>query len=425
MRFETNFNGLTPDKNAMIKKVKVEQLRPGIFVHDFNCDWKTGNHILDPSKINSTKIIDILISWGIKEVYIDTDRGLDVSEAKTSIELNSETDKALQQMAAKKPKAPKNIPLREELAVAKNIKRQATTIINTAMGDAMAGKPVETEGAYGLIEEMDKSITRNRDALVLLTRIRNKDEYTLMHSISVGAYILNYCNTYKLPHQLTMNLAIGGLFHDIGKTKIPLNILNKPGKLTDEEFTEMKRHAEYSAAILKDSNNLPEEACDIALHHHERYDGNGYPHGLKGDEITFGSQLAAIADVYDALTSDRCYKKGIDRVEGLRKLYEWSEFHFNKDLTYKFIRCIGVYPIGTCVQLASERIGVVIGSTENVIQPIVRIFYDNRKKLPMPTHDLDLSTTEDKVVKYEDGDKWDIKKMHIFEDAIATEILPA
>ncbi len=409
----------------MIKKIKVEQLRPGIFVHDFNCGWKTGNHILDPNKINSTKIIDILISWGIKEVYIDTDRGLDISKAKTTIELKSETDKALRQMAAKKPRSPKNIPLREELAVAKNIKKQAIIIINSAMRDAMAGKPVETEGAYELIEKMDKSIMRNRDALVLLTRIRNKDEYTLMHSISVGAYILNYCSTYKLPHHLTVNLAIGGLFHDIGKTKIPLTILNKPGKLTNEEFTEMKRHAEYSAAILKDSRTLPEAACDIALHHHERYDGNGYPHGLKGDEITFGSQLAAIADVYDALTSDRCYKKGIDRVEGLRKLYEWSEFHFNKDLTYKFIRCIGVYPIGTCVQLASGRIGVVVGSTENVTQPIVRIFYDNRKKLPMPAHDLDLSITDDKVIKYEDGDKWDIKKMHIFEDDIATEILPA
>ncbi len=374
--------------------------------------------------INSIKIIDILISWGIKEVYIDTDRGADIAEAKTVIELKSDTDSALRKLAEKKPAAPKNIPLREEIAVAKNIKKQATNIINKAMQQAKGGQPVDTEGAYQLIEKMDKSILRNRDALVLLTRIRKKDEYTLMHSISVGAYILNFCNAYKLSHKKTMALAIGALFHDIGKTKIPLKILNKPGKLTDEEFAEMKRHAEYSAAILKNTKNLPAEAYDIALHHHERYDGNGYPHGLKGDEISFGSQLAAIADVYDALTSDRCYKKGIDRVEGLRKLYEWSEFHFNKDLTYKFIRCIGVYPIGTCVQLASERVGVVIGSTENVLQPVVRLFYDNHKKLPMPVHDLDLSLTEDKVIKYEDGDKWDVKEMHIFDSDIEAEILP-
>jgi predicted transcriptional regulator len=179
-------------------------------VHDFNCDWKTENRILDPTLIRSNKIIDILLSWGIKEVYIDTEKGLDVEEAKTTIELKSETVSALHKLAVKKPTVASNIPLREELAVAKNIKKQAINIINQAMGDAQAGNPVDTEGANQLIEKMDKSIMRNRDALVLLTRIRKKDEYTLMHSISVGAYILNFCNAYKL----------GSSLFQVGKLKL-------------------------------------------------------------------------------------------------------------------------------------------------------------------------------------------------------------
>ena len=285
------------------------------------------------------------------------------------------------------------------------------------------GRPLEFGSAIELVEKMDASLVRNKDALVLLTRIRRKDEYTLMHSISVGAYVLNFCNLNKYPHKQTMGLAIGALFHDIGKTKIPLEILNKPGKLTDAEFVVMKKHSVYSAHVLKHSHGLPKEAYDMGLHHHERYDGTGYPDGLKGDEISFGSQLCAIADVYDALTSDRCYKVGIDRIAGLRKIYEWSEYHFNKELAYKFIRSIGVYPIGTCVKLESGRIGVVVGSTESADQPVVRVFYDENKQAPLLVHDLDLLHTEDRVSMYEDAEKWDLKKMKIFGD-VSEDLFP-
>ncbi|MBI5556384.1 MAG: HD-GYP domain-containing protein [Deltaproteobacteria bacterium] len=403
----------------MIKKVKVEKLRPGIFVHDFNTDWNSGNLLTNQTLIRDVKIIDILHSWGIKEVYIDTDKGFDVSDAKPALEARLDTDSALREMAREKPAAASNFPLKEEILLAKKIKKQAVNVIMKAMETVREGKPLETENAYQLIVQMEKSIARNRDALVLLTRIRRKDEYTLMHSISVGAYIINFCNFFKLPLKRTLSLAIGALFHDIGKTRIPLAILNKPGKLDDKEFAEMKRHSLYSAEILQNARNLPREAFDMGLHHHERYDGTGYPDGLLGEAIKSGSQLVAIADVYDAITSDRCYRNGMDRVEGLRKLYEWCEYHFNKDLTHKFIRSIGVYPIGTCVRLESGRIGVVVGSTESMAQPVVRIFFDDEKKSAVAGHDLDLSKTDDQVVGYEESDKWDIKGMNIFEEITA------
>jgi len=192
-------------------------------------------------------------------------------------------------------------------------------------------------------------------------------------------------------------------------------------------FFKQKTAYEISACLVgsemcirdRSTEGLPAEAYDIGLHHHERFDGNGYPHGLQGDKITFGSQLAAIADVFDALTSDRCYKKGIDRVAGLRKLYEWSEFHFNKELTYQFIRSIGVYPIGACVKLESERIGVIIGSTDDVVRPVVRVFYDDRKKNSVPVYDLDLSQSDDGVQGYEDPQKWQEQRAKLFDDVQA------
>ncbi|MBC8318373.1 MAG: HD-GYP domain-containing protein [Desulfobulbaceae bacterium] len=400
----------------MIKKITIDQLKPGVFIHDFDSGWHTENLFINQTLVKNVKTIDIIRSWGIKEVYIDTERGLDIDAAKTAREVRDETDKSLHELAKADPSSSYYIPLKEEIAIAENIKKEAASVIQRATANILAGEPLETEDAFQLIEKMGDSVTRNKDALILLTRIRQKDEYTLMHSISVGSLVLSFCYFAKIPHEMTLNLAVGALFHDIGKTRIPLEILNKPGKLTDSEFEEMKRHAEYSAEVMVNATNLPHEAFDMGLHHHERYDGTGYPDGLKGEEIGYGSQVAAICDVYDAITSARCYKGGMESILALRKLYEWSNYHFNKDLTYKFIRCIGVYPIGTCVRLESDLIGVVVGSTDNVLQPIVRVFYNDKKKSAVPVYDRDLFKIGDKVASYEDPGKWDLGKLKIFDD---------
>ncbi len=197
---------------------------------------------------------------------------------------------------------------------------------------------------------------------------------------------------------------------------IPDEILNKPGKLNHLEFEIIKKHVEYSEEVLQDAIGLPDDARDMGLHHHERFDGHGYPHGLKGKEISYASQITSICDVYDAITSDRCYKDGMESVTALRKLYEWSDYHFNKDLTYKFIRCIGVYPIGSCVKVEGDLIGVVIGSTESLAQPVVRVFYNDNKQDQVPVYDLDLSSTNQQVLCYEDPNRWDFQQMEIFND---------
>ncbi len=399
----------------MIKKIKIEQLRPGIFVHDFNCDQSGENIFIDKSLIKSEKAVQIIQSWGIKEVYIDTDRGLDIEPAKRAGKVQQKTNKSLHKLAQKKElSASPSTPFKEEVKIARTIKNDAVDTVRQAMKTVQEGRNIDVGSAFQLVERMEESITRNKDALLLLTRMRKKDEYTLMHSISVSTLVLSFCNFSGIPYEMTINLAMGALLHDIGKTKIPDSILNKPGKLDEEEWAIMKKHAEYSAQVLAKTTELPPEAYDIALHHHERYDGTGYPHGLQGDTITFGSRITAICDVYDAITSEKCYRNGINRVKGLEKLYDWSDHHFDKELTYKFIQNIGVYPIGTCVRLENQLVGVVIESTENVLQPVVRIFYNDKKKAPVKVQEIDLSSVNINIASYDSPKNWPGNKIQTF-----------
>ncbi len=391
----------------MIKKVKTDELRVGVYVNDYICKRGNGKIYIAESFIQSEKAIQIIKAWDIEEVYIDTEKGLDVKPGESALEIRQKIDKKMRLEALRSRPQPSLTPLKEELTIARKIKEEAITTVKQAMNAVENGTTLQLGGTYQLIEKMEQSVTRNRDALLLLMRIRNKDEYTLQHSISVSSLMLAFCNFCGLTYDTTLNMAMGALFHDIGKTQIPLHILNKPGRLSPQEMEIIKKHTEYSAEVMALTKDLPYEAFDIALHHHERNDGSGYPHALKEDSIGFASKIASICDVFDALTSERCYKSGISRVSGLRKLYEWSDYHFDKELVYKFISLIGVYPIGTCVKLENGQIGVVTGSTENMLQPVVRLFYDDKKKAATKVREVDLLKEDINIENYESTESWD------------------
>lgn len=400
----------------MIKKVKVEDLKTGVFVHDFNCNWNGGNLYLEQSLIKNENVIDILKSWEIKEVYIDTEKGLDVNRSKTLHEAKKEFIGIEQTHKVARPL----VPLAKELQSAQQIALDAIKIVQQANQQVMGGKLPDVDSSYDLAKRMNESINRNRDALLLLTRIRTKDEYTLYHSISVSSLVMNMCHYCQISEQQTLDLAVGALFHDIGKTLVPQNILTKPSKLTAEEYCEIQRHVEHSVSLLSKAKGLPLECYDIALHHHERYDGKGYPHGLKKNQISYGAQLTAICDVFDAITSERCYKPGMDAVVGLRKIYEGGDIFFSKEITHDFIQSVGVYPVGTCVVLADGRSGVVVGSTENTMRPMVQVFYDENKKERIKPLKIDLSKTKDDITCYGDP-----KKFGLTSDQLLKKFLPS
>lgn len=391
----------------MIKRIRSEQLKPGMFIHDLNCGWIDHPFVFNAFLVKDEATIKTIVAYGIRELYIDTVAGLDVSDALTKEEVDSEIHEQIVRVAhAAKPPPP--APLHEEIVVARQVHSEANQVVHSIMTDIRLGKQIEVEKVEPVVERVTESIFRNKDALTSLSRIKQKDNYTFQHSVSVCALLVSFTHAMDYERDVIMEAGLGGLLHDIGKMKVPDAVLNKPGALTPAEFTVMQSHAALGRDLLKQTAGIPETAILVASQHHERFDGTGYPDKLKDDGISLFGQMAAIVDVYDALTSNRIYHKGMEPTAALKKLFEWSKFHFNEELVQHFIRVIGIYPVGSLVSLESGQLAVVVQQGEkNLLQPLVRVIFDLEKGFVTP-RDLDLADSQDRIVYHELPDKWGI-----------------
>ena len=210
------------------------------------------------------------------------------------------------------------------------------------------------------------------------------------------------------------SLGMAGLLHDIGKIAVPDVVLNKPGQLTDAEFDLVKAHPVRGWEILNASSGVDDVVLDVCLHHHERVDGKGYPDKLSGDALSLAARMGAVCDVYDAITSNRCYKVGWAPAEALRKMAEWQDGHFDKSVFHAFVKAVGIYPVGTLVKLKSGRLAVVIDqSKQSLLKPIVKVFFSSSSNTYITQEIMDLSQTHDAIACVEDEAKWgfDLRKM--------------
>jgi len=398
----------------MIKKISIQQLKPGMFIHDINCVWMEHPFLVGALKIKNDKTIEKIAGLGVREVYIDTLKGLDVIDAPTETEVNAEIEHKMIAMVQQVKPITTTSTLSEELKRSREVYGEANKIISNIMHDVRIGKQIEVERIDPVVEKMANSILRNKDALLSLCRIKNKDDYTFLHSVSVGALLISFAHALDFKRDVIKLLGVGGMLHDIGKTKVPNEILNKPGALTEEEFVIMKSHVVHGCSILRKSPGIAQVSFDVASQHHERFDGSGYPLGLKNSEMSVYGQMAAIVDVYDAITADRCYHKGMEPTVAIRKMFEWSKFHFNPKLLRTFIRIVGIYPVGTLVMLESGKIGVVIEQSEtDMTRPLVRIIFDAKKNYFIAPKNIDLAKPlgqggGDRIVNYESSAKWNI-----------------
>ena len=409
----------------MLKKVDSSQLKVGMYVHDLSCDWMTHPFVRNRFLLRSDDEIRKIVQAGIHDVVIDSGKGLDVQDAPTVAQARAETERELVQIAAAAPQVVTRVSLGMELARATQVRRQASSLVRTVMADVRLGKAVEIDRVQHTVQDITESILRNPGALVGLLRIKNKDDYTFLHSVSVCALMVAFCRSRGVDGATTHQAGLGGLLHDTGKALVPDSVLNKPGPLTPEEFALIKRHPRDGYDILCRSPELGAIPLDIALHHHERRDGSGYPDHLAGDAISELAQMAAIVDVYDALTSDRSYNRGIPAAEALRKIYEWSKFHFNPVFAQDFMRCVGIYPVGTMVMLESGRLAVVIEAHEsNLLAPKVNVFFSTKSKTYIKPETVDLSRGfgfggADKIVGHESAAKWQVDPMRFLSLADA------
>ena len=399
----------------MIKKIKVEQLKPGIFVHDFNCGWLHHPFLRNRVKITTDEEIEKNLHHQIREIYIDTDKGLDVDDAPTKPEVDQEIQTEITKIDEPEMPDRARVALREEIVTAKKLLDEVKKSTQLLMDDVKLGKQLDMRQAETIVEKMTESVLNNSAALTSLARIKSKDEYTYLHCIAVSALCISFGEHLRLDDRKIKALGIGGLLHDIGKVRIPIEILNKPGPLSEKEFEIMKQHVMHGDCILRQTGNIEEDSICVTAHHHERLDGTGYPERLKGDEISPFGQMAAIVDIYDALTSERCYKNPMAPTDALRKLFEWSDNYLNRDLVERFIGHLGIYPVGSVVRLQSGFIGVVVDHGEKgLLYPVVRALYDTRKEKEVSPFDIDLAKrgveeNADEIVGCEAPGKWNLR----------------
>lgn len=411
----------------MLKKVQVSQLREGMFIHELCGSWLSSPFWQKSFAIGDEKILIKVQKSSIKEAWIDTAKGLDVLEEP----VESIVKIAPEPMSSAPINLPKNpskriddfsavnqVSFAAEIGRAAEIVDQSKEAVCTMFNEARMGKAIESEQAMYLVEEIAGSVMRNPSALIGLARLKTADDYTYMHSVAVCALMIALSRQLNLSDEETREAGLAGLLHDIGKMSVPLDILNKPGRLTDDEFTSVKSHPLAGYEMLKEAQGVGEIALDVCLHHHEKLDGTGYPKGLKGEQISLYAKMGAVCDVYDAITSNRPYKPGWCPAESLRKMSEWTGWHFDEAVFQAFIRSIGIYPVGTLVQLQSGRLGVVIEQQagKSLLHPKVRVFFSTKSNTYITPVLLDLAGPglQDKIISREEASAWGIKDLNQF-----------
>ena len=396
----------------MLKKINVDQLTVGMHLKEF-CGswmehpfWRTGFVITDP------KDIAAVLNSSIKEVWIDTSKGMDVPGGTSAVsvdESEAQVDEQLQQIAVAPLRELAPVSMGVELERAAKICFNSKQAVISMFQEARMGKAVDIGGAQQLVEDISDSVARNPGALISLARLKTVDDYTYMHSVAVCAMMVGLAKQLGLDEAQTRSAGMAGLMHDLGKALMPMEVLNKPGKLSPTEFNVIKTHPSEGHRLLLTGLNVDPLILDVCLHHHEKTDGSGYPKGLKGDEISLFAKMGAVCDVYDAITSNRPYKSGWDPAESLRKMAEWANGHFDGKVFQAFVKSLGIYPIGSLVKLTSGRLGVVVEQTgKSLTTPSVKVFFSTKSNLRIPPQVIDLSLPgeTEKIVNREDPAKW-------------------
>lgn len=411
----------------MLRRLSREDVRLGMYIHSLEGPWfdhpfwRTRFLLTDPADLQA------LQDSGIAIVVVDESRSKAASPGRAD-QLRQVLERAIEEAAAipqsvktEAPKAARPIrvavppapkPPPEPCSVAAEIERAAETVdrskaaVRDLLNEVRLGRPAEIAKAIPVVEDITASVDRNPHALVSISRMRSKDEYTWYHSISVCALMVNLARQMGFEAPAVREAGLAGLLHDFGKVIVPDSVLKKPDVLTDLEFAMIREHPERGYAALR-AGGYSDVVTDVCLHHHERVDGAGYPHGLKGAQISTEAKMAAICDVYDAVTSRRPYKAATGPAESLASMFK-TKGHFDDAILAAFVRSVGIYPVGSLVRLKSDRLALVAGQDEaDTMRPLVRVFYCIKNRARIPAHDLDLAQNrDDSIVSREEPVKW-------------------
>lgn len=392
--------------SIMRKKIHVARLRLGMYLDGLCGSWMQHPFWRSTFTLSDAGDIRRIVESGITEVWIDTAKGVDVAPPAAA------PDPAIAASPARSEpdESPKPVSRLEELKRAAMICKQARKAVVSMFREARMGNAINAEAAGELVDEIASSVVRNPGALISLARLKTADDYTYMHSVAVCALMVALARQLGLNEQQVREAGMAGLLHDLGKAMMPAKVLNKPGKLSDDEYRVIKRHPVEGHRLLVEGRHVSDIVLDVCLHHHEKVDGSGYPDRLAGDQISLYAKMGAVCDVYDAITSDRPYKAGWDPAESIRRMTEWTG-HFDETVFQAFIRSVGIYPVGSLVKLQSGRLAVVIEQSEkSLLTPHVKVFFSTKSQTRVVPELIDLShpAASEKIIGREDAAKWGI-----------------
>jgi HD-GYP domain-containing protein (c-di-GMP phosphodiesterase class II) len=402
----------------MLKKVPVDQLRLGMHLQEL-CGawlehpfWKTQFVLRDAAELKKLQDSSLLECW------IDVSKGLDVVAplsgvpvaAPPTVDAEAAADLARAAQLARKT----DVPFDEEVRRAAALCTKSRAAVVSLFNEARMGRTIDTEKCSELVTEIAESVWRNPSALVSLARLKTHDDYTYMHSVAVAALMVALSKQMGQDETQARLAAEAGMLHDLGKALMPVAVLNKPGKLTDDEFTTMKTHPERGHELLLTGRGVDAMVLDVCLHHHEKMDGSGYPHRLQGEQISLLARMGSVCDVYDAITSNRPYKKGWDPAESITRMAAWSKGHFDEAVFRAFVTSLGIYPVGSLVRLRSGLLAVVTQQTPaKLTAPEVKVFFSTKQGLHVTPRLLNLADARctDRIIGRESNEQWQFAQL--------------
>lgn len=392
----------------MLKRILISELVVGMYIHELigvgieNTLWRDGFLLQSEHDLKRIQNSQIL------ELWINLCKGIDVIAEYEQLSFFSPN---LARSFGGGGESVSVVTLSQEILVAIDICARSKEAVSSMFSDLRMGRVVETNQVSGLVAEISDSIMRHPNAFISLVRLKTSDEYTYMHSVAVCALMVALARQMGLSEEFVYEAGVAGLMHDVGKSAIPVSILNKPGKLCEGEFETKRGHPEAGAHMLAGNSLFSPNVLDVCLHHHERYDGTGYPHKLAGSDISQFARMGAICDVYDAVTSNRPYKKAWGAAESIRRMANWAG-HFDEKIFQAFVKCVGIYPVGSLVKLKSERLAVVMRQSESsLLNPRVKVFYCTRarKRISECVIDLEAHVGVDRIIGLECPEDWGIE----------------
>jgi HD-GYP domain-containing protein (c-di-GMP phosphodiesterase class II) len=376
----------------MERKVSTVYLEKGMYVSSLDRPWMDTPFLIQGLLISDDDDIAALKKY-CNHVVIDTSRGIEAACYITddvALPTNPHLEKYLSGGEPQVSYVDEGT-IEEELPLARECLDEASTQIEDVLDSLKQGKKLDINSVKTAVEPVINSVIRNPEALMWLTQLRDKSQYTYTRSLDNCALAIAFGRHMGLPKDDLRTLAIGHLLMDTGMVRIDDAILNKQTPLTEAEFKQIKQHVNYSVDILSDSTGIDQDVINIALTHHERFDGSGYPAGLVGTQVPVYGRMAALIDCYDAMTSQRAYGKPMSPHRVLQQIYNWRNTYFQDELVEQFLQCLGVYPTGSLVEMTTGEVGIIVAQNRTRrLRPKVMLLLDSTKQAYVEYRTIDL-----------------------------------